>query len=345
MEKGRAAVELPSRRLQSRRAALRGLVSVATVGLVAKTIGACAPPTAAPGAGDGGVSVGAPSTVVVHGVAPIDVVLSDSGPSGPMTLVPFDSSAPAGDITFRVKNLGTVDHEMIILKTDTPFDQLPVTDAGDPPVSVATGANKVDEANNVGETGDPDLKPGDTRTFTVNLTPGKYVLLCNIAGHYQMGMRAPFTVTAATQTAATPASAVTVQLSDTGANSAMSLTTSSSVGAAGDIAFTVTNTGTVDHEMIILKTDTPFDQLPVTDAGDPPASVSHRSQQGRRSQQRRRDRRPGPQTGRHPHLHRQPDPRQVRPALQHRRPLPDGHARPVHGHRRRPRPQPHQPAP
>ena len=274
MEKGRAAVELPSRRLHSSRAVLRGLVSVATVGLVAMTIGACAPPTAAPGAGDGGVSAGAPSTVVVHGAAPVDVVLSDSGSSGPMTLVPFDSSAPAGDITFRVKNLGAVEHEMIILKTDTPFDQLPVTDAGDPPAPVTTGANKVDEADNVGETGDPNLQPGDTRTFTANLTPGHYVLVCNLAGHYQMGMRAPFTVTAATPTAATPPNAVTVQLADTGANSAMSLTPSSSVGAAGDITFTVTNTGTVEHEMIILKTDTPFDQLPVTDAGDPPAPVT-----------------------------------------------------------------------
>jgi len=132
--------------------------------------------------------------VVVHGAAPIDVVLGDSGPTGPMTLVPFDSSAPAGDITFRVKNLGTVEHEMIILKTDTPFDQLPVADAGDPPAPVTTGADKVDEANNVGETGDPNLQPGDTRTFTANLTAGNYVLVCNLGGHYQMGMRAPFTV-------------------------------------------------------------------------------------------------------------------------------------------------------
>ena len=55
---------------------------------------------------------------------------------------------------------------MIMLKTDTPFDQLPVTDAGDPPAPVTTGANKVDEADNVGETGDPNLQPGETRTFT-----------------------------------------------------------------------------------------------------------------------------------------------------------------------------------
>ena len=158
--------------------------------VVAATIGACAPPTAAPGAGDGGVSIGPPQTVIVHGAAPVDVALTDSGPSGPMGISSFESSAPAGNVTFRVKNLGTMDHEMIILKTDTPYDQLPVTDAGDPPAPVKTGADKVDEANNVGETGDPNLKPGDTRTFTVKLDAGKYVLVCNLAGHYQMGIRA-----------------------------------------------------------------------------------------------------------------------------------------------------------
>ncbi len=83
---------------------------------------------------------------------------------------------------------------MIVLKTNPPTIKLPVTDAGDPPTPVKTGANKVDEANNVGETGDPNLKPGETRTFTLNLAAGHYVLVCNLAGHYQMGMRAPFTV-------------------------------------------------------------------------------------------------------------------------------------------------------
>ena len=54
-----------------------------------------------------------------------------------------------------------------------------------------TGANKVSEDANVGETGDPDLEPGGTRTFTIkHMTAGNYVVVCNIAGHYAMGMRA-----------------------------------------------------------------------------------------------------------------------------------------------------------
>jgi uncharacterized cupredoxin-like copper-binding protein len=202
-----------------------------------------------------------------------------------MQLVAFVDSAPAGDVTFRVKNLGTIEHEMIVLKTDTPFDQLPVTDSGDPPAPVASGGDKVDEGNSVGETGDPNLQPGETRTFTIkDMTPGKYVLVCNLAGHYQMGMRAPFSVTPTgheNSTSSSSASAsptpgtVHASLNDTqGVQGPMSITTDTSTAPAGDVTFVVKNSGTIEHEMIVLKTDTPFDQLPVIDAGDPPVPVT-----------------------------------------------------------------------
>ena len=119
-----------------------------------------------------------------------------SGLNGSMYVRPDRSSAPSGTVTFVVKNSGTIDHELIVLQTDVPFDQLPVVDGGDPPAPVSAGADKVSEDTNVGETGDPNLKPGDTRTFTIkNMKPGHYVLVCNLAKHYGMGMRAAFTVT------------------------------------------------------------------------------------------------------------------------------------------------------
>jgi uncharacterized cupredoxin-like copper-binding protein len=130
------------------------------------------------------------------GATTVNVALGDTnGTDGPMTLTATPSSATAGDVSITVKNAGTIDHEMIVLKTDTSFDQLPVVDAGDPPAPVATGADKVDEANNVGETGEPDLKAGESRTFTIKgLAAGRYVFACNIAKHYGLGMRAAFTV-------------------------------------------------------------------------------------------------------------------------------------------------------
>jgi uncharacterized cupredoxin-like copper-binding protein len=127
----------------------------------------------------------------------VNVTLSDTaGLAGSMTLRADVNGVPAGDVTFVVTNSGTIDHEMVVLKTDAAFDQLPVDNAGDPPAPVASGGDKVSEDQNVGETGDPDVKPGVVRTFTVkDMKPGTYALVCNIAKHYGLGMRAAFTVT------------------------------------------------------------------------------------------------------------------------------------------------------
>lgn len=94
------------------------------------------------------------------------------------------TNIPAGNVTFVVKNTGTVTHELVVVKTDLAADKIPV-DPEDPA--------KVSEDGSQGESG--DLDKGDSKTFTLALTPGKYVLLCNQVGHYAMGMRIPFTVT------------------------------------------------------------------------------------------------------------------------------------------------------
>src|SRR5579864_9147167 len=255
---------------------LRGLAPVLTGAVL--LVASCAPPTSPSGSGDGGVAVSNPAAAQATAPAPVDVVLGDTaGLAAPMTLYPFADNAAAGDVTFRVKNVGTVEHELIVLKTDTPFDQLPVADSGDPPAPVASGADKVDEANNVAETGDPNLRPGDSRTFTAKgLSPGHYVLVCNLAKHYGLGMRAAFTVTAGGAPAApAPVSSVSVSLKDSsGLNGPMSITPSATVGSTANITFTAKNDGTVDHELLVIKTDTPFDQIPIADSGDPPAPVS-----------------------------------------------------------------------
>ena len=91
-----------------------------------------------------------------------------------------------------MKNTGTIEHEAVVLKTNVPYNKLPINYAGDPPAPVTTGGDKVGEDTNIGETGDPNLKPGDTRTFTIkHMTAGNYVIVCNLAGHYGHGMRAP----------------------------------------------------------------------------------------------------------------------------------------------------------
>ena len=114
-----------------RRGAGRWLVVPAL--LAFGVVAGCAAPVASGGSADGGVAVAPTAVAGDH----IDVVVSDiRGLGGPMTLVTFQSSVKAGNVTFTVKNVGTIDHEMVVLKTDTPFDKLPVDNAGDPPAPV-----------------------------------------------------------------------------------------------------------------------------------------------------------------------------------------------------------------
>ena len=81
-------------------------------------------------------------------------------------------SVPAGKVTFVVRNAGTVEHEMVVIRRD----------AGALPVHAfrASEAGAVDEV--------AELGPGKSGRLTVELKPGRYLLVCNIVGHYQLGM-------------------------------------------------------------------------------------------------------------------------------------------------------------
>ena len=248
------------------------LTGIALIGILGAATG-CASSTSSSANGgntlEGGVKIPSATPAVTAPTTTVNVTVSDTnGLAGPMSITVSPPTAPAGNVTFVVKNTGTIDHEAVVLKTNIPFDKLPIIDAGDPPAPVKTGADKVSEDANIGETGDPNLKPGDTRTFTIkNMTAGNYDIVCNIAQHYGKGMRAAFTVTAPTTT-------VNVTVSDTnGLAGPMSITVSPPTAPAGNVTFVVKNTGTIDHEAVVLKTNIPFDKLPIIDAGDPPAPV------------------------------------------------------------------------
>jgi uncharacterized cupredoxin-like copper-binding protein len=93
-------------------------------------------------------------------------------------------SVKAGSIKIGVRNLGTMQHSFEVLKTDLPADNLPVDGA----------SAKAKEDGKVGEI--PSIAAGKSAAVTLDLQPGKYVFICNIAGHYQLGMRTGFTVEA-----------------------------------------------------------------------------------------------------------------------------------------------------
>lgn len=101
---------------------------------------------------------------------------------GTMSMTVDPGSAPHGKVKFVVQNQGTELHEVVVVKTTTPFDQMQVN-----------ANEKVSEKGSKGEIS--GIGKGKTKSKTVKLKAGQYVLLCNIAGHYTSGMRAPFTVT------------------------------------------------------------------------------------------------------------------------------------------------------
>jgi high-affinity iron transporter len=80
---------------------------------------------------------------------------------------PADITVPAGSVTFRITNVGSVEHEFEIFEGETVVDEV------------------------------EGLVPGLTRDLTVTLVPGDYTFVCKLAGHDAAGMKGTLTVTGA----------------------------------------------------------------------------------------------------------------------------------------------------
>lgn len=92
------------------------------------------------------------------------------------------SSVKAGSYKIGVRNLANMEHSFEVLKTDLPHDKIPVDGA----------SAKAKEDGKVGAI--PSIPAGKSAALTIDLVPGKYVFICNVAGHYQLGMHIGFTV-------------------------------------------------------------------------------------------------------------------------------------------------------
>ena len=92
-------------------------------------------------------------------------------------IVSDHATVPAGRTVFGIRNHASMLHEVKVIKTDLDPDKLPIDGA----------AAKASEEGKVGEL--LNISAGASRKLVVDLVPGKYVVICNIAGHYQLGMR------------------------------------------------------------------------------------------------------------------------------------------------------------
>ena len=123
----------------------------------------------------------------------------------------------AGQVTFDVKNVGTVPHDLVIAGT--------------------SDRTKL-------------ISPGQTATLTAQLKPGRYELYCSVAGHKQAGMDEKITVAAGTKAPAPQPAATTVQVSE----KEFKITLASTTLKAGQVTFVVKNVGTVPHDLVIAGT-------------------------------------------------------------------------------------------
>ena len=105
---------------------------------------------------------------------------------GMMSIRVDKSSVKAGEVTFDVKNWSrSLVHEMLVIPVDN----------ADAPLPYDYGKQQVieDQVKSLGETS--EMQPNASKTISLQLTAGTYILICNVPGHYGAGMQTVLTVT------------------------------------------------------------------------------------------------------------------------------------------------------
>ena len=143
----------------------------------------------APAAGD-------TSTTAADKGKVVNVELGESGST--YFIKPDTKTVEAGKVTFSVTNVGELYHEFIV------YSNVDDVAAGDLPVNKEDDEAELVEDDIVGEApyATPPIVPSDKEPgaadhrirgggwgaeLTVDLKAGKYILLCNLSGHYTKG--------------------------------------------------------------------------------------------------------------------------------------------------------------
>lgn len=106
-------------------------------------------------------------------------------PDAPMGIKLSTTTVPAGVVTFDVTNdAKQLVHEMIVAPVKGVKKPLPY-------MNKEMKVNE-DAAGHLGEVA--ELEPGKSGALTLTMKPGRYILYCNIPGHYALGMWTLLTV-------------------------------------------------------------------------------------------------------------------------------------------------------
>jgi uncharacterized cupredoxin-like copper-binding protein len=109
----------------------------------------------------------------------VHVTLRDYAITGPNALAP-------GKYEFVVTNHGSIPHELVMFATKAHATAMPMRRDGD----VNEESNSLTGALDSGSS----LAPGESRILYAEFDRGHYVMVCNLAGHYRLGMREDLTV-------------------------------------------------------------------------------------------------------------------------------------------------------
>jgi uncharacterized cupredoxin-like copper-binding protein len=114
--------------------------------------------------------------------ANIDIELDD------FVIRPNQSRAQPGTIIFNIQNVGELEHELVVVRSDLDTAELPRL-----PDNAGADESELD----VVDRSDP-VPPGEEAELSLELDVGKYILICNLApngdSHYLNGMYTSFEV-------------------------------------------------------------------------------------------------------------------------------------------------------
>jgi uncharacterized cupredoxin-like copper-binding protein len=155
----------------------------------------------------------------------------------------------AGQANFSITNIGTIQHELLVFRSDLPLASYPVDSKGNiiedgPGITLVSRGDKID--------------PGATQSRVVDLTqPGTYLFVCNLPGHFKSGMFRVVTVT--------PPSAEQAYIPAALSEWHVAVPTTIK---AGTVNLEAANFGTIQHELLVFKSDLAPSAYPVDKNGN-----------------------------------------------------------------------------
>ncbi len=223
--------------MDSRLSVRRVAITLATIALVASACGGAA---ATPAETIAPVATPPPTAAVTGPEVKIDLA---------EWKVAMPSTVTAGQVDLVVTNDGSVGHELLVFKGDLAPSAYPINADGD----IVEDNPKVNLISD-----GADIAHGGTQTRAVDLSqPGTYLFVCNLLGHFKAGMYQVVTVTAAPAAAAD----VNIDLAEWKVAVPSTLT-------AGQVNLVMKNSGTVEHELLVFKSDLPLSAYPKDASGD-----------------------------------------------------------------------------